>query len=327
MPVTQDGGALRGGAPRAVWFSSESDPRVVSARSMAADLRRRETPPHLVWNPCSGQIVQLVPVTRAAALLDVPARSEGRICVQVLVIGHSRDPFTGTLLDGLNSIVQWLDSWRVERRWPAGPPLPSPQSYHSSRARRDWARGGYFGASQVPGVHRPDPGGIDIRRITGPETPVTALPWRRHMPGRQPSRHAASGQPSRPAAVSGTVPLRPAPAPAPVAPAQGNGASSAVAVPLPRGAESPPPTLNRVPSGTPAASAASASPAPAASAASAASASPAAPGPPASPVPAGPSRPAEMSRSADTARPAESPSSSATDGRARSVPEPASMRT
>jgi hypothetical protein len=266
MPVTQDGGALRGGAPRAVWFSSESDPRVVSARSVAADLRRRQTPPHLVWNPCSGQIVQLVPVTRAASLLEAPARSEGRICVQVLVIGHSRDPFTGTLLDGLNSIVQWLDSWRVERRWPAGPPLPSPQSYHSARNRRDWARGGYFGASQVPGVDRPDPGGIDIRRITGPETPVTALPWRRHMPDRPPSRHAGSGQPPRPGAVPEPVPLRPAPVPAspPAAtashasPAQakgsspGNGSSPAVAVPLPRSADTPLPHGADSPSSSPA---------------------------------------------------------------------------
>ncbi|GLZ09582.1 hypothetical protein Acsp03_70480 [Actinomadura sp. NBRC 104412] len=228
MPATQDGGALRGGAPRAVWFSSESDPRVVSARSVAADLLRRRTPAHLVWNPCSGQIVQLVPVNRAGALIDGPAGHEGRVCVQVLVVGHARDPFTGTVLNGLNMIMQWLDAWRVERRWPAGPPLPSPQSYHAQRARRDWARGGHFGASQVPGVNRPDPGGIDIRRVTGPDTPVTAVP-RHHPTFTQPSHRPFTPDP---------IPLRPAPVPVvgsdeePAA-----SASTRLAVPLPRTAE------------------------------------------------------------------------------------------
>jgi hypothetical protein len=175
MPAQSDGGPLRGGAPRTAWLSSESDPRTVSARSVAADLIREGRPTHLVWNPCSGEIIQLVPATRAARHLgDVGC--EGRVCMQIMVIGHARDPFTNTLLTELDSIMRWLDSWGVARRWPAGPPLPSPQSYHSGRDRRSWARGGHFGGSQVPGVDRPDPGGIDIRRVTGPETPVTAIP-------------------------------------------------------------------------------------------------------------------------------------------------------
>ena len=184
MPVKQDGGALRGGAPRVVWFSSGSDPRVVSARSVAADLMREQTPAHLVWNPCSGEIVQLVPVTRAAGLLGDTVGHEGRVCVQVMVVGHAHSPFTSTVLRGLEGITDWLDAWGVRRRWPAGPPLPSPQSYDSRRDRRAWARGGHFGASQVPGLHRPDPGGIDIRRITGPDTPITAVPRRRPIPGQ-----------------------------------------------------------------------------------------------------------------------------------------------
>ncbi|GAA2456392.1 hypothetical protein GCM10010191_89710 [Actinomadura vinacea] len=179
---------MRGGAPRVVWFSSESDPRVVSARSVAADLLKEQTPAHLVWNPCSGEIVQLVPMTRAGGLMEGSVGHEGRVCAQVLVVGHARDPFTGTLLNRLDTIMKWLDAWGVTRRWPAGPPLPSPQSYHSRRARRDWARGGHFGASQVPGLHRPDPGGIDIRRVTGPDTPVTALPRQRPIPSQQPAR-------------------------------------------------------------------------------------------------------------------------------------------
>jgi hypothetical protein len=222
MPARQDGGALRGGAPRAVWLSGECDPRSVSARSAAADLLKEERPPHLVWHPGSGDVVQLVPVTRAALLLGLPAGREGRACVQIVVVGQSRVPFTGSLLIGVEAIVAWLETWGVARRWPAGPPLPSPQSYHALRSRRDWARGGHFGGSQVPLAGRPDPGGIDIRRITGPETAVAPIPAPR-TPISEPS--AASLLLARPARAHDPVraepadpaarPARTAPLPAP----------------------------------------------------------------------------------------------------------------
>ncbi|MFC9970016.1 hypothetical protein ACFVH6_03840 [Spirillospora sp. NPDC127200] len=182
MPVRRDGGALRGGAPRAVWLSSESDPRRVSARSVAADLVRADLAPHLAWNPCSGEVVQLLPATRAGLLLGGVGR-EGRVCLQIMVVAQARDPFTGTVMAGLDPIMRWLDSWNVARRWPAGPPLSVPHSYHSGRDRRAWARGGHYGASQVPEAARPDPGGIDVRRVTGPDTPVAPLPRPRGVPG------------------------------------------------------------------------------------------------------------------------------------------------
>ncbi len=124
----------------------------------------------------------MVPVIRAGRLLNGEIGREGRVCVQILVIGHAQDPFTNGPLLGIDPIVAWLDTWGVSRRWPAGPPLPSPQSYHSSRGRRPWARGGHFGCSQVPEVTSPAPGGVDIRRITGPDTPVADIPRPRAVP-------------------------------------------------------------------------------------------------------------------------------------------------
>jgi hypothetical protein len=183
IDASADGGAMKGGAPRAVWFTSGTDPRIVSARSAAQSLAREGRAPHLVWNPYVGEIVQLVPMTRAAGLLDELVGREGRVCVQIMVVGSSRDPFTNGPLESLDSIMTWLDAWGVARRWPAGPPLPSPQAYHSPRNRRQWARGGHFGYSQVPGAGGPDPGGIDIRKITGPETPVAEIPRPRVPPG------------------------------------------------------------------------------------------------------------------------------------------------
>jgi hypothetical protein len=182
MPAKVDGGAMKGGAPRAVWLTNEADPRAVSARSVAQTLDRERRAAHLIWNPGYGDIIQMIPITRAGRLLDAEVGREGRVCVQIMVIGWSREPFTDGPLIGIDSIITWLDGWGVSRRWPAGPPLPSPQSYDSDRGRRQWARGGYFGCSQVPGATGPDPGGIDIRRITGPNTPLVDIPRPRAIP-------------------------------------------------------------------------------------------------------------------------------------------------
>lgn len=222
MPARHDGGALRGGAPRAVWCAGEYDPRTVSARSMAADLVKEDRPAHLVWHPGTGEIVQLLPITRAGRLLGDRVGREGRVCAQIMVVGQSRTPFTGSLLTGLDAIVQWLDAWGVARRWPAGPPLPSPQSYHAPRSRKEWARGGHYGASQVPMLDRPDPGGIDIRRITGPDTPVAPIPKPR-APSAPGGTRLLPPRPRTPDTVrppqndpSPPAPLRPASEPVPV---------------------------------------------------------------------------------------------------------------
>jgi hypothetical protein len=151
-------------------------------RSIAQTLKRQDRPVHLIWNPGFGDIIQMLPITRAGQQLSGEVGREGRVCVQVMVIGRAQQPFTDGLLIGLDSILGWLDAWGVPRRWPAGPPLPSPQSYHSIKDRRPWARGGHFGCSQVPGTTTTGPGGIDIRRITGPDTPLVDIPLPRAVP-------------------------------------------------------------------------------------------------------------------------------------------------
>jgi hypothetical protein len=162
-----DGGPLQGGAPRAVWHTSENDPLAISARSVAERLEQRGRNAHLVWNPFTGDITQMVPATQAALLLPYGIGREGRHCLQIVVVGFAREPFTGGAMKGIGLVVDWLDGWRVPRRWPAGPPLPLPAAYDSGRERRTWARGGHFGVSQVPRAEDPAPGAIDIDRITG----------------------------------------------------------------------------------------------------------------------------------------------------------------
>jgi hypothetical protein len=184
LQAQADGGELRGGAPRVVWQTLETDPRLVSARSAAECLDKLGHTPHLVWNPLTGEVAQLLPVLRAGRGLGLPAglvstgppayadtaqvNREGRLCVQIAVVGFAHEPFTGGPMVNLEEILSWLDSWRIPRHWPAGQPAPFPRAYGGQRSRRLWARGGHFGGSQVPDSPATGPGDIEIERLTGP---------------------------------------------------------------------------------------------------------------------------------------------------------------
>src|ERR1700676_3563580 len=175
------GGNLAGGAPRGVWPPLGADPRCVSVCSAAQRLNSEDRPCHLVWDPLTGDIAQLLPIVRAGCALGTPehldyapdqlpyrsagVNTEGRLCVQIGVLGSAREPFTSFQMIGLGAILGWLDSWQIPRRWPAGAPAPFRQLTRP-RSRALWARGGHYGASQVPGCDSIGPGGIDINHLT-----------------------------------------------------------------------------------------------------------------------------------------------------------------
>ncbi len=199
--ASADGGEPRGGAPRAVWLTLETDPRLVSARSAAKHAEQRGRAPHLVWNPLTGEIVQLIPALRAGRALggdglaretaapsgqSTAVNTEGRLCVQIGVISFARAPFTAGPMTDLERIVWWLDSWHISRSWPAGPPAPFSRAHGGPRSRRLWARGGHFGGSQVPDCDATGPGAVDIDRLTDPgEIPTIEVPrWARDAPRR-----------------------------------------------------------------------------------------------------------------------------------------------
>jgi len=183
-----DGGPLIGGAPRVVWLTLGTAPGAVSVQSAAYRLIGERRPCHLIWDPVTGDVAQLVSILRAGRALGAadhldwaPDRirvhpenvnAEGRVCVQIGVLGHPGEPFTGAALVGIEAIVSWLDSWGISRRWPAGRPtgyrIDVTTAITGPRSRVAWARGGHFGASQVPGCDNGGPGAIDIDRITGP---------------------------------------------------------------------------------------------------------------------------------------------------------------
>jgi len=180
-----DGGPLNGGAPRAVWLTLGTAPCTVSIQSAAQRLVSERRPCHLVWDPVTGDIVQLISILRAGRALGAPehldwdpdrvamvpaaprnVNTEGRVCAQIGVLGHPEEPFTDGPMVGVDAIVEWLDSWGVSRRWPAGEPM-SCLATGAERSRALWARGGHFDASQVPGCENAGPGAIEVDRITG----------------------------------------------------------------------------------------------------------------------------------------------------------------
>ena len=183
-----DGGPMGGGVPRAVWLTLGSPPDGVSVQSAAERLLSECRPSHLIWDPVTGEVAQLISVLRAGRALGAADRldrapnlvrsrpetvnNQGRICVQIGVLSTAAEPFTSGPLLGVEAILGWLDAWGVARRWPCGQP-GGPRACPSSQAgppgrRALWARGGHFGASQVPGCEHAGPGSIDIDRLTGP---------------------------------------------------------------------------------------------------------------------------------------------------------------
>src|SRR5260221_7546970 len=65
-----DGGPLRGGSPRAVWLTLGTAPGAVSVQSAAARLVAEGRPCHLVWDPVTGEIAQLISILRAGLALE-----------------------------------------------------------------------------------------------------------------------------------------------------------------------------------------------------------------------------------------------------------------
>jgi hypothetical protein len=181
-----DGGQMQGGAPRVVWLTLDTAPHVISVTSAAQRLNEQGRPCHLVWDPLSGSIAQLLPAVRAARTLGTrehiqycepsvehdyhaSVNREGRLCLQICVLSSPGEPFTSSPMTGLGDILGWLDSWQIPRSWPAGQPASFRQA-DRLRSRALWARGGHFGGSQVPGCTSAGPGSIDIDQLTGEST-------------------------------------------------------------------------------------------------------------------------------------------------------------
>lgn len=188
----RDGGSMTGGSPRVVWHTTENDPKTTSATNIANYLNNSGNQVHIVWNPVTGEIVQMIPADRAGRGLEnhaggVETNRQGTVCIQIEVVGKATQPFTATACKGLDQIVTWLRSLGIPDAWPSGSPLPYPKSYGSNgqRAVFNWSKGGHFSHSQVPENVHGDPGAVDITKILSagvrpvvpaPRPPVVVTP-------------------------------------------------------------------------------------------------------------------------------------------------------
>ena len=154
-----DGGSMAGGPARAVWHTTESDPGTLAA--VVRYLAWNRSAPHLVWDPSTGEIAQMIPADRAARALMHPSGTPetnraGSACLQIEVVGRAREPFTAGPMRGRETILAWLDGLGVRRDAYSGPRMSWQQ----------WAAfNGHCGHMHVPGNDHVDPGAIDWQAL------------------------------------------------------------------------------------------------------------------------------------------------------------------
>jgi hypothetical protein len=96
---------------------------------------------------------------------------EGKVNIQVEVLGRAKDPWTKGFDPGkkpnYRKLIAAGRSHGIPDVWPAGKP-PSTAAAATKRDRSTWqSKGGHFGHSQVPGNDHWDPGGIDTSIVPG----------------------------------------------------------------------------------------------------------------------------------------------------------------
>ncbi|MGW0841018.1 peptidoglycan-binding domain-containing protein [Streptomyces sp. NPDC002787] len=170
--------------PRVVHHTTESPAGGKYLEAVASYLIEVAAEPHLIYCPVTDRVGQFGPLHHSARALrnDGSRRTnrEGRVCVQIEVLGHASSPWTDgwdpRKKPGWQGILAAIHSWGVPDDWPAGPPVPYPGG-SAPRSRSVWqSAGGHFGHCHVPGNDHGDPGAIDTVKVltvgtgTGPQT-------------------------------------------------------------------------------------------------------------------------------------------------------------
>lgn len=174
----------QGGPRKAIWHTTENDPNTTSALTIAKYLNRIGSQVNLVWNPVTGEMVQMIPANRAGRGLQnyaggVETNRGGSIVFQIEVVGQAKNPWTNGPCVGLKKITDFLEQLGIPEVWPAGDLEPYPASYGGSRSTAAWARSGHFGHSQVPENSHGDPGDINQAKVftgTSVGSPGTSAP-------------------------------------------------------------------------------------------------------------------------------------------------------
>lgn len=163
---THPGGSMAGGPPRVTWHitwdSLRRDGSPAISHSAVADyLNNQGYQVHLVWDPVTGDIIQLLPADRGGAGLvhrgapetnnmgEVNLQIEAYFTPGVVRGGVRYDQLTDTPMVNLDRIMAWADSWGIPRTAPLGP---------GDRNASTWSSvGGHYGHYNAPGNDHGDP--------------------------------------------------------------------------------------------------------------------------------------------------------------------------
>lgn len=198
--------------PRAVWHTTESPAGASYFSSVAAYLIRVASEPQVIYDPVSDKLGQFGPLTSSArALQNDGARRtnrEGRVCIQVEVLGKASAPWTKGFdpakKPNVQKLLAGMRAHGIPDVWPAGAPLATATAVaKKTRSRAVWqGKGGHYGHCDVPGNSHWDPGAIDtaivpgkavVTKPAGPSTPTRPAPRYEPFPGRgffHPGRHS-----------------------------------------------------------------------------------------------------------------------------------------
>jgi len=172
----RDGGPMLGGPRKVVWHTTENDPTRTTAANVAHYLVGTGNTVHLVWNPDTDEIVQMIPANRAGRGLEnhlggVETNRAGAVVVQIEVVGRASQPFTSGPLLGLPKILAWLASLGIPPVWVGT----------ENRSVANWAKAGHFGHMDVPENSHTDPGRVDKAKLAKAPA-VTGSPVRGPFP-------------------------------------------------------------------------------------------------------------------------------------------------
>ncbi|MPY44664.1 peptidoglycan-binding protein [Streptomyces phyllanthi] len=177
-----------GNPPRLVHHTTESPAGGSYLESVGSYLIRVAAEPQLIYCPVTDRVGQFGPLNHSGRALrnDGGRRTnrEGRVCVQIEVLGRAAQPWTRdwdpAKKPGWQKIMAAARSWGVPDVFPAGPPAKYPGG-SKSRSRTIWqSKGGHFSHGDIPGNDHGDPGAIDIEKVlyekTGPKPPTPEKP-------------------------------------------------------------------------------------------------------------------------------------------------------
>ena len=153
----------------------EANPHKTSAVAGAQYLNRVRYSVHFTFNPITGQIAQMIPMSRAGRGLredsDPRTNRAGRINVQIEVMAFAATPFTSYWTPAgkaaWGGLMKFIQSWGVPPVFPNGPFSPDYGAANVPGHRVAPGPSGFYGHSDWLDNDHWDPGALDQRELLG----------------------------------------------------------------------------------------------------------------------------------------------------------------